>query len=369
MLYNESMLKFFSVIYRRAQMHLDRELKPYNIRAGQVPILRILDLEDGITQEKIRHLLHMDKGALAKTIRPLLTEGYITRIKKTEDRRAYKISLTKKGKKIMPGLSETISGWIAILTEGLSEEEAEICFNLLSKMSDNAFSHFDTTNSKEKNKAGNNMPPWVSGIKKVQEMYDETASDYSDMMDNEIKLPLYNETLTNLAEKIINIPGPVVDTSCGSGHMLYLYQKSYDPARSVIGIDISPKMIEITSKKLGNNAKVYISDMCRMDCLNSYSAAAVLSFFAIHHLSKKDIQTAFREWNRILISGGQLTLAAWEGSGSIDYGDAIDIQALRYTEAEITAIAEKTGFSIDQCHTRPFENFPMDAVYLEATKQ
>ena len=124
-------------------MHLDRELKDYNIRAGQVPILRILDLEDGITQDDIKSLLHMDKGALAKTIKPLITEGYIIRQTKTEDRRAYRVMLTKKGRNIMPHLSEIIAKWINVLTSGLTKEEAETAFNLLSHMSENAFSYIE----------------------------------------------------------------------------------------------------------------------------------------------------------------------------------------------------------------------------------
>ncbi len=148
MFYNESMLKFFSVIYRRAQMHLDRELKNYNIRAGQVPILRILDTNDGLMQDDIKNILHMDKGALAKTIKPLISEGYIVREKKTEDKRAYTITLTQKGQEIMPHLSEIIAKWISILTNGLNKKETKKAFTLLSKMSDNAFFYFEKSNNK-----------------------------------------------------------------------------------------------------------------------------------------------------------------------------------------------------------------------------
>ncbi len=143
MQYNESMLKFFSVIHRRAMMYLDRELINYNIRAGQVPILRILDEEDGITQEKIKHLLHMDKGALAKTIKPLITHGYIVRKRAENDGRAYAISLTPMGRKVMPQISAIITSWIEIVTQGMSNKEQKDAHKLLTKMSQNAFQHFE----------------------------------------------------------------------------------------------------------------------------------------------------------------------------------------------------------------------------------
>ncbi len=124
-------------------MYLDRELKSFNIRAGQVPILRILDEADGITQEKIKHLLHMDKGALAKTIKPLITHGYIVRKRAEDDGRAYAISLTPMGRKIMPQVSTIIANWIDTVTQGLTKKEQKDAHKLLEKMSQNAFKHFE----------------------------------------------------------------------------------------------------------------------------------------------------------------------------------------------------------------------------------
>ncbi len=145
MQYNESMLKFFSVIHRRAMMYLDKELVSFNIRAGQVPILRILAEEDGITQEKIKRLLHMDKGALAKTIKPLITHGYIVREQAKDDGRAYAISLTPKGREVMPQISTIIANWIDTVTLGMTKKEQNNAHNLLAKMSQNAFKHFEKT--------------------------------------------------------------------------------------------------------------------------------------------------------------------------------------------------------------------------------
>ncbi len=124
-------------------MYLDKELKSFNIRAGQVPILRILDDDDGITQEKIKRLLHMDKGALAKTIKPLITHGYIVRERAKDDGRAYAISLTPMGQKIMPQISTIIANWIETVTHGMTKKEQKDAHKLLAKMSQNAFEHFE----------------------------------------------------------------------------------------------------------------------------------------------------------------------------------------------------------------------------------
>ncbi len=209
----------------------------------------------------------------------------------------------------------------------------------------------------------------TSSIEKVLQLYEDTADSYDETMDTEIDLPVYSDTLYRLAERIAGIEGPVIDTSCGSGHMLYRYHERYDPKRSLIAIDLSPSMVAIASARLGSSVKIFTADMRDLSMIVSQSSAAVLSFFAIHHIDPDDALVAFREWYRILCPNGQLVLAGWEGNGPIDYGDETDVVALRYTQDEIAKWALETGFSINRCVVEPIEEMEMNAVYLEATKE
>jgi len=127
-----------SIILRRGQMYLDRELEPLGVRAGQVPILRVLEIKDGIDQKSIRKFLHMDKGTIAKTIRPLIHEGYVIRKRNPQDKRAYQIFLTRKGHEIMPEVKAAVNTWTEAVTAGFTEEEKETAYTVLSKMSENA---------------------------------------------------------------------------------------------------------------------------------------------------------------------------------------------------------------------------------------
>lgn len=133
--------RFISTISRCGQIYFDRKLRPANIGAGQVRILRTLAVQDGISQERIRALFHLDKGTVAKTIKPLLREGYVQREKNPEDQRAYRIFLTEKGRGILPMLKETIRQWSDILTAGFSAEEKRAANDLLLRMSENARNH------------------------------------------------------------------------------------------------------------------------------------------------------------------------------------------------------------------------------------
>lgn len=203
---------------------------------------------------------------------------------------------------------------------------------------------------------------------KVCQLYEDSAESYAKMMNSEIKLPIYADTLGRLKDRLVGISGPLVDVSCGSGHMLSMYHEQYDAKRPIMGVDLSPTMIEISKKRLGNRAKIFESDMGKLVQISEKSVAAILNFFAIHHLEPADIQIAFREWLRILTPGGQLVVATWEGEGAIDYEGETDIVAFRYTKDQVVDFAQQNGFKINQCSVAPVEDFPMDAIYLEATK-
>lgn len=203
----------------------------------------------------------------------------------------------------------------------------------------------------------------------VRKMYDETADSYDSMMDSEIELPSYGDVLGRLAGRINNLSGPVIDTSVGSGHMLFKYREEYDPKRTLIGVDLSPRMVEIAGTRLGENTDIYVGNMLDLAAVESETAAAVISYFAIHHLDPEELLPAFTEWMRVLCPGGQLLVAAWEGVGPIDYGGEADIVAFRYTKSEIVIPAEAAGFRINRCTVEPVEGLPMDAVHIEGTRE
>ena len=208
----------------------------------------------------------------------------------------------------------------------------------------------------------------TSPAEKVRKMYEESADSYADMMDSEIDLPVYANTLSRLAERVANLSGPLLDTSCGSGHMLARYREIYDRKRALVGIDLSSRMVAIARSRLGGSTEAMIGDMRDLKAIESGRVAAVLSFFAIHHLGPEEVLLAFKEWYRVLCPAGQLVVASWEGAGPVDYGDEYDVVALRYSKDELFTWTEAAGFAVDRCAVETVAEMPMKAVYLEGTK-
>lgn len=200
-------------------------------------------------------------------------------------------------------------------------------------------------------------------------MYDETAASYAKMMDEEIQQPVYESVLGNLYKRIVSLSGPIVDTSCGSGHMLSMYHEKYDKNRPLIGIDLSPAMLRTSQSRLGDTANIIAGDMCDLSMLENASVAAVINYFAIHHLGKSDIQRVANEWHRVLMPDGVLLLAAWEGSGPIDYGSSSDIVALLHRRETVTTALKRAGYESISCEVVTVEDMAMDAMYLDCIKR
>jgi len=208
----------------------------------------------------------------------------------------------------------------------------------------------------------------LSSRDEVRTFYDDTADGYSDMMDEEIELPLYDEILSGLAARISSIDGPVLDTSCGSGHMLERLRNEYTHRRPLLGFDLSPKMVAIARKRLRDAAKVSQGDMRDLAEISDGACAAAISFFSLHHIGAAELVTCFAEWHRVLSPMGQLVVAAWEGEGAIDYGEQSEIVARRYKESELVEAIQAAGYRLDGHTVRPTEAFAMDAVHIVATK-
>ena len=199
-------------------------------------------------------------------------------------------------------------------------------------------------------------------------MYEGTAESYSEMMDAEISAPGYADVLDRLHERLTALPGALMDTSCGSGHMLALYAERHGTGRELIGADLTPRMVELARERLAHKATVLCGDMQDLSVHADRCAAGLLSYFALHHLGEAGVKSALQEWHRVLVPGGQLVLAAWEGEGAIDYGASTDIVAFNHSHTMLSSMLEACGYSVQRCKVETIQEMGMDAVYIEATR-
>ena len=113
--------KEFSIIHRYSRVYMSKLLMEYNIPGRAVPYFMEICAHPGISQEQIAKNLKIDKGAVARIVKAMLDSGIVERRHNPDD---------KKNEEAREKLEK-------VLTEGMSEEEIQMCSMLLKKMAEN----------------------------------------------------------------------------------------------------------------------------------------------------------------------------------------------------------------------------------------
>jgi DNA-binding MarR family transcriptional regulator len=138
---SKSIGRAISCIHRNTKSHIQKELQKYNLGSGQLHFLMTLYREDGINQEHLAQHLNMDKATSARAIKKLYKEGYVTRKIDESDKRAYKIYLTDKAKKIESEIRRILKEWTNTLITGFNENEKKLLYEFLERIAKNASEH------------------------------------------------------------------------------------------------------------------------------------------------------------------------------------------------------------------------------------
>ena len=133
----ESIGKWISVLYRHIHININKKLEKYNISSGQFPAMLVLIRNDKINQETIAENLNLDKATVARAVAKLMKEGYVSRSRDPNDKRAYILKLTTKGQELEPIIKKISSEVTTILLTDFQPDEKEIAFKLLKKMYQN----------------------------------------------------------------------------------------------------------------------------------------------------------------------------------------------------------------------------------------
>lgn len=91
---------------------------------------------EGLRMGDISQRLMVTNGNITGIIDQLAHEGLVERTTDANDRRAYVVKLTRAGKAAFEQMAEQHRGWVVELTGGLTDEEQQQLFTLLTKLRD-----------------------------------------------------------------------------------------------------------------------------------------------------------------------------------------------------------------------------------------
>jgi SAM-dependent methyltransferase len=101
----------------------------------------------------------------------------------------------------------------------------------------------------------------------------------------------------------------VLDAGCGTGRLSILLAQRYD----VVGIDVSPEMLEVAkSKRHGSNPAFILADMRTYKPGKKFDAAVCGSNTIGHLITEKDALKAFANIKAALKPGGTFVFDMWD---------------------------------------------------------
>ena len=128
---DHSYLTSFSIIHRFSILYHIKELKKFKISGHQMGYIMCVCKQPGISQEALSSYLRLNKGAVAKGVRPLIEEGYIRRVQSSRDRRAYELYPTEKAQDLHVEAERTMRSFDRILTQNMTDEEQQLFKSLV----------------------------------------------------------------------------------------------------------------------------------------------------------------------------------------------------------------------------------------------
>jgi len=109
----------------------------------------MLSYHDSMTQNEITRHLHIDKATTTRAIQKLQRQGYVNKVQDPSDQRAFIVSLTDEGKRLIPVVKEVLKEWTDILSKNFDESDRKVAYQLLQRMVENAI-EYRSNHHKEK---------------------------------------------------------------------------------------------------------------------------------------------------------------------------------------------------------------------------
>ncbi len=126
-----------TVLNRIARNFYKEYFAQYKFSVNDMAVLLQLEMFGELCQDDLVGNLAMDRTTLSKITKSMVERGFIYTAKNTADGRMRYLGLTQKGKALVPFLRQGAKEWLALISEGLDEEERARLLAMLGRMLDN----------------------------------------------------------------------------------------------------------------------------------------------------------------------------------------------------------------------------------------
>jgi len=134
---NESLGYLCRIAFRNLSRALERRTLPHGVSSGQWRFLRMLWIEDGITQRELSRRVGLREPTTVTALKGLEKAGLIHRWQSPDDRRKLHVYLTPKARQLRATLAPYVIEVNEKAVDGLTPEEVRTLRDLLRKVANN----------------------------------------------------------------------------------------------------------------------------------------------------------------------------------------------------------------------------------------
>ena len=125
-------------VLRVSRQMINAELESLNLSGAEGDILfHLLTGSNGFQQEELAGQLDIGKAAISRVVDSLEKKGYVTRMRRQKDKRAYSVTLTEKGFSIGEAIKGAYNRLFTLAKNGITDEELLHVASLLSRVAQN----------------------------------------------------------------------------------------------------------------------------------------------------------------------------------------------------------------------------------------
>ena len=131
-------MRNITAVFRCAAMYREEKLSKSGLNGYQAQYVPEICKHPGITQDQLAQRLHVNRSNVTRQLAALEENGFITRSRCGDDKRAIEVFPTEKMLEIFPEVRKVFKSWREELTKGISEEEMVVIERALATLAQRA---------------------------------------------------------------------------------------------------------------------------------------------------------------------------------------------------------------------------------------
>lgn len=131
-------MKMLNNISRSQAIYRHSRVSAEDLLPHQYAFVLTICRKEGRSQEELAHELCINKSTVARNLNALEENGYIKRIPMPNDKRQFSVYPTEKMLAVLPEITSASVEWMALLSEGINEDELAVFDSVLERMQERA---------------------------------------------------------------------------------------------------------------------------------------------------------------------------------------------------------------------------------------